>query len=70
MADVVEKPYPDETESVCPVCLKRVDAKRVTKGSDVFLVKECADHGPFRTAIWRGEPSMAGWQRPKEPVHR
>ena len=69
MDDVVAKAYPNETESVCPVCLRRIKAKRVAQGGDVFLVKECGDHGPFRTVIWRGEPSMAEWRRPKEPVH-
>jgi len=58
-----------ETESLCPVCLRRIGAKRVSRGSEVFLVKECEDHGLFRTVIWRGEPSMAEWQRPKDPVH-
>ncbi|WP_459814180.1 radical SAM (seleno)protein TrsS [Geotalea toluenoxydans] len=58
-----------KTESVCPVCLQRVTATRLTEGNEVFLTKECPEHGPFRTVIWRGEPSMAEWRRPKEPVH-
>ena len=49
--------------------LGRVKAKRVARGSDVFLVKECGDHGPSSTIIWRGEPSVAEWRRPKEPIH-
>ena len=65
----MEETYPHETESVCPVCLKRVKATRVIEGGDVFLAKECGEHGLFRTVLWRGEPSMAAWQRPKEPVH-
>ena len=65
----MEKTYPDETESLCPVCLKRIKATRVFQGDEVFLVKECGDHGSFRTVIWRGLPSMAEWRRPKEPVH-
>ena len=52
-----------------PVCLRRVGATCVFEGDDVFLVKECPDHGPFRTVIWRGAPSMAEWRRPKTPVH-
>jgi hypothetical protein len=59
----------DETESLCPVCLKRIKATRVLLGDEVFMVKECDDHGPFRTVIWRGEPSMGQWRRPKDPVH-
>jgi uncharacterized radical SAM superfamily Fe-S cluster-containing enzyme len=69
MDGMVEKGDAHETESLCPVCLKRIGAKRVSRGNEVFLVKECEDHGPFRTVIWRGEPSMAEWQRPKDPVH-
>jgi hypothetical protein len=65
----MQEAYPSETQSVCPVCLKRVKATRVLLGDAVFLVKECEDHGPFRTVIWRGEPSMAEWRRPKPPVH-
>ena len=51
------------------MCLGRVKAERVAQGEDVFLVKECREHGSFRTIIWRGEPSMAEWERPKDPVH-
>ena len=65
----LEKALPFETESLCPVCLKRIKATRVLQGDEVFLVKECGDHGSFRTVIWRGEPSMAEWRRPKDPVH-
>jgi hypothetical protein len=65
----MEKTYGSRTESVCPVCLKRVEAARVSEGDDVFLVKECPDHGPFKTVIWRGAPPMAEWRRPKAPVH-
>jgi hypothetical protein len=69
MGDVMEKAHPDETESLCPVCLKRIKATRVPRGDEVFLVKECGDHGSFSTVIWRGVPSMAEWRRPKDPVH-
>ncbi len=47
------------THSLCPVCLQRVPAVREQEGEDVFLVKECADHGRFRTVIWRGAPAFA-----------
>lgn len=69
MSGVPEERHMDGTGSLCPVCLKRIEAKRVAEGNEVFLVKECGDHGSFKTIIWRGEPSMADWQRAKEPVH-
>ncbi len=65
----MEKGCPDETESLCPVCLRRIKATRLRQDDEVFLVKECRDHGSFRSVIWRGEPSMAKWRRPKDPVH-
>ena len=65
----MENASPKATESLCPVCLKRIKAVRLLQGDDVFLVKECADHGSFKTVLWRGEPSMAEWRRPKDPVH-
>ncbi len=57
------------TESLCPVCLRKIKATRLLQGNDVFLLKECQDHGSFRTVIWRGPPAMWEWQRSKETVH-
>ena len=56
------------TESLCPVCLARIPAGRCTEGDDTFLVKNCPDHGDFRTPVWRGLPSISGWSRPKKAV--
>lgn len=69
MGEAMETTRPDQTESLCPVCLKTVAATRQPQGDDVFLIKECADHGRFSTIIWRGTPSMAEWRRPKQPAH-
>ncbi len=55
------------TESVCPECLARIPAKRVTEGGDTYLVKTCPLHGEFQTVIWRGEPRITSWTRPKIP---
>ncbi|TWH48733.1 radical SAM (seleno)protein TrsS [Sporomusa sp. KB1] len=62
---------PDEkllnsTESVCPECLKRIPAQNVRRGNDVYLIKECPDHGQFSTVIWRGEPAYESWAYPKK----
>lgn len=42
-----ERPYNyyDFTVSLCPVCLKRVDAKIVFEENNVFMLKTCAEHG-------------------------
>lgn len=37
--------YYDFTISLCPVCLKRVDAKIVFENNHVFMLKSCTDHG-------------------------
>ncbi len=55
------------TESVCPECLARIPADRVSDGADIFLEKTCPEHGAFRTVLWRGKPYYALWARPKIP---
>jgi len=55
------------TESICPVCLKRITAKRVRVKGQVYLEKTCTEHGNFRTIIWRGEPSYESWSVAKLP---
>jgi uncharacterized radical SAM superfamily Fe-S cluster-containing enzyme len=57
------------TSSVCPVCLKRIRATRVGYGDEVYLEKTCAEHGFFKTILWRGEPGYLTWLRVKEPNH-
>ena len=37
--------YYDFTLSLCPTCLKRVDAKIVFENGKVFMLKTCAEHG-------------------------
>lgn len=55
----------DRTESVCPECLVRVPALRVARGRDIYLRKECPEHGLFEAILWRGEPAFETWVRPK-----
>jgi len=55
------------TESLCPICLKRVAAIREQQGDAVYLVKHCPEHGVFRTAVWRGSIPFSTWLRPKKP---
>ncbi len=57
------------TESVCPECLSVVTARRVARGENVYLEKDCPEHGSFQTVIWRGEPAYTSWVRPKTPAH-
>ncbi|NLJ70415.1 MAG: radical SAM protein [Clostridiaceae bacterium] len=51
-----------ETKSVCPVCLKRIDA-RYTAGTDgVFLEKICPDHGDFCVFVWDNPLGFLKWK--------
>ena len=52
-----------ETESVCPVCFAKIPAVREARGNDVYLVKNCPEHGEFHTIIWRSGPEFRGWKK-------
>ena len=56
------------TESVCPECLARVEAKRVRVETDVYLIKSCPEHGEFRTIAWRGDPDYEAWGSRQKPA--
>lgn len=57
------------TESVCPECLKRISAHKVSIGEEVYLIKKCPEHGEFKVLIWKGEqPSYTGWTNSKIPT--
>jgi len=47
--------------SICPVCLRRIDAVKIRAGDDVYLQKTCPEHGGFRTLIWEGPPDYESW---------
>lgn len=48
-----ERPYTyyDFTVSICSTCLKRVDAKIVFEGNNVFMLKRCPEHGAEKVLI-------------------
>lgn len=44
-----------KTESVCPVCLRVVEARRaVGADGNIYLEKTCPEHGDFSALIWEG----------------
>lgn len=51
------------TESLCPVCLRVIEARRVTGAEGhIYLQKECPGHGAFSALIWEGdEKSYLEW---------
>ena len=56
-----------ETQSLCPICLQRVKARRVVHGEDVYLEKTCDLHGDFRVIVWRGNPEYGKWGVARQP---
>ncbi|MBR4741732.1 MAG: radical SAM protein [Desulfovibrio sp.] len=60
------------TQSLCPVCLRRIDASYVEENNVVYMRKECTDHGVFQVPIWRNQkdgPTFSSWSRPKTPSY-
>ena len=43
--------YYDFTLSLCPSCLKRIDAKIVFEDENVFMLKRCPEHGSSKVLI-------------------
>ncbi len=42
----------DHTQSVCPVCLRVIDAHIVDQDGRVYMRKSCPDHGPTTAYLW------------------
>ena len=43
--------YYDFTLSLCPECLKRIDAKIVFEDGNVYMLKRCLEHGNSKVLI-------------------
>ena len=43
-----------KTKSVCPVCLRVLDASKRAERDGIFLDKNCPEHGLFTALIWEG----------------
>ncbi len=66
----------EETESLCPVCLRRVPASYRRSGGAVILHKTCPEHGDFSVPVWKeyeGGPDFLAWRsgirKPAYPAH-
>lgn len=66
IAQTVPAKVMEETFSLCPVCLQRIPAKKVSYGSRTYLEKECKKHGHFKTLIWRGAPKFENWRQKEQ----
>ena len=56
------------TESLCPVCLKKIPARKIEENGKVYLEKTCSDHGEYKTLIWRQNAGhYLNWSEDSEP---
>lgn len=56
-----------ETRSPCPECGRELPARIVERGGDLFMLKNCPDHGTFDLFFWRDAAfyrKVAGLARP------
>lgn len=58
-----------KTESLCPICLKKIEAIIFSEGEDYYMTKTCPEHGTFQTVLWRGGVPMKDWVRNKERAY-
>ncbi len=58
------------TQSLCPRCLKLVEARHVAHGNTVYMEKNCPDHGRFKAKVWEGLDLYQTWRRPKIPIEK
>ena len=49
-----------ETRSVCPRCLRVLDAALAEYADGVYMEKTCPEHGSFRVLVWEG--SAESWK--------
>ena len=54
---------PKSTVSLCPVCLKRIEAAYSEVDGTVRLIKECPDHGTFSVPVWDSADGYQSWVR-------
>lgn len=65
--------YYDFTLSLCPECLKRIDAKIVFEDGKVFMLKRCREHGPSKVLIADDiayYKNIRNYNKPSETPHR
>ena len=68
--------YFKDTKSVCPECLKTIQAEIFEEDDKIFIQKTCAEHGDFKDILssnadyyrwthWKGD--SWGWEKDGEP---
>lgn len=54
------------TQSLCPVCFKKLDATVYERDGGYYMKKTCPEHGTFRCVVWKGSIPIKDWVRKKE----
>ncbi|WP_417445116.1 radical SAM protein [Joostella sp.] len=65
--------YYDFTLSLCPECLKRVDAKIVFEDENVYMLKRCREHGSSKVLIADDIPyykNLRNYNKPSETPYK
>jgi uncharacterized radical SAM superfamily Fe-S cluster-containing enzyme len=50
------------TTTLCPSCLRRLEGTLVRRGDEVWLWRDCPDHGVTEALVWRGPPDHDAWR--------
>ena len=56
-----------ETESLCPVCLKKIPARYERIDGKAYMLKTCPEHGDFKVLFWRDADMYESWM--KQGIH-
>lgn len=58
-----------KTNSVCPVCLRVLEAEKRSEEGGIFMYKSCPEHGEFKSLIWEGDiESYRAWEKANTAV--
>lgn len=57
-----------QTFALCPVCLRRLRARRVRREGGVYLERDCPEHGRFSALVWRDHVDFARWTKNAEKI--
>jgi len=50
-----------ETQSLCPSCLRLIQANKIIENENVYLEKSCPEHGYYKTLLWRDAELYQEW---------
>ena len=57
----------NETQSLCPECLRKIPARHIEEDGKVFLEKECPEHGSCQVLVWSDAEQYREWM--EQSVH-